>query len=82
MALYADPWLSEFGQPAFWRQIAQFDEKYTDEVETIYDQIRCRVMILWGEADRWIPVEDGRAFSARADVRDLHATNTCRCRRR
>src|SRR5215468_9495925 len=64
MALYADPWLSELGQPAFWRQIAQFDEKYTDEVETIYDQIRCRVMILWGEADRWIPVEDGRRLAA------------------
>ena len=64
MALYADPWLSEFGQPAFWRQIAQFDEKYTDEVEAIYDQVRCPVMILWGEADRWIPVEDGRRLAA------------------
>ena len=64
MALYADPWLSGFGQPAFWRQIAQFDEKYTDEVETIYDQIRCPVMILWGEVDRWIPVEDGRRLAA------------------
>jgi len=64
MALYAEPWLSERGQPAFWRQIAQFDEKYTDEVETIYDRIRCPVMILWGEEDRWIPVEDGRRLAA------------------
>ena len=64
MALYAEPWLSERGQPAFWRQIAQFDEKYTDEVESIYDRIRCPVMILWGEEDRWIPVEDGRRLAA------------------
>jgi len=64
MALYAEPWLGELGQPAFWRQIAQFDEKYTDEVESIYDQIRCPVMILWGEEDRWIPVEDGRRLAA------------------
>jgi len=63
MALYAEPWFGELGQPAFWRQIAQFDEKYTDEVESIYDQIRCPVMILWGEKDRWISVEDGRRLA-------------------
>ena len=64
MALYAEPWFSELGQPAFWRQIAQFDEKYTDEVESIYGQIRCPVMVLWGEADRWISVEDGRKLAS------------------
>ena len=64
MALYAEPWLSERGQPAFWRQIAQFDEKYTDEVQSLYGQIRCPVMILWGEKDPWIPVEDGRKLAS------------------
>lgn len=63
MALYAEPWLGESGQPAFWRQIAQFDERYTDEVESLYGQIRCPVMILWGEEDRWIPVADGRRLA-------------------
>jgi pimeloyl-ACP methyl ester carboxylesterase len=63
MALYAEPWFSELGQPAFWRQMGQFDEKYTDEVQSIYGQIRCPVMILWGEKDPWIPVEDGRKLA-------------------
>ena len=63
MALYAEPWLSELGQSAFWRQIAQFDEKYTDDVEPIYDRIRCPVMILWGEEDSWIPVDHGRKLA-------------------
>jgi pimeloyl-ACP methyl ester carboxylesterase len=64
MAHYAEPWLSEFGQPAFWRQIAQFDDNYADEVESIYEQIRCSVMILWGEEDRWISVEDGHKLAS------------------
>jgi pimeloyl-ACP methyl ester carboxylesterase len=64
MALYAEPWFSELGQPAFWRQMGQFDEKYTDEVQSIYGQIRCPVMILWGEKDPWIPVEDGRKLAS------------------
>ena len=65
MALYAEPWFSEQGQPAFWRQISQFDEKYTDEVETKYDQVRCPVTILWGEEDRWISVEHGRKLATK-----------------
>src|SRR5262245_57647195 len=64
MALYAEPWFSELGQPAFWRQIAQFDEKYTNEVESLYARIRCPVMILWGEEDRWISIKDGRKLAS------------------
>jgi pimeloyl-ACP methyl ester carboxylesterase len=64
MALYAEPWFTERGQPAFWRQIAQFDEKYTDEVEPNYNQVRCPVMILWGEEDRLISVKDGHRLAS------------------
>jgi len=55
-----DPWLSEKGQSAFYRQIAQADQKYTDEIELLYGDIRCPVQILWGENDDWIPIETGR----------------------
>lgn len=57
MALYAQPWFGSPGQAAFWRQIAQFDEKYTNEIEPEYEKFRCPVMILWGEEDKWISVE-------------------------
>jgi len=41
------------------------DQCYTDEIESKYGQIRCPVRILWGEMDRWIPVERGRELARR-----------------
>src|SRR5437762_8215078 len=41
------------------------DQRYTDEVEHRYGEIRCPVCILWGEDDRWIPIVQGRALAAR-----------------
>jgi pimeloyl-ACP methyl ester carboxylesterase len=65
MRLYAEPWQSEAGQSAFYRQIAQMDQRYTDEIEPLYGQIRCPVSILWGQEDAWIPVERGRILADR-----------------
>ena len=64
LAPYVTPWLGDTGQPAFYRQIAQMDQRYTDEVEARYPQIRCRTQILWGENDQWIPVERGRKLAS------------------
>ncbi len=58
------PWETSSGQAAFYRQIAQADQKYTDEVEVQYSDIRCPVRILWGEADEWIPIATGRRLHA------------------
>ena len=65
MSLYATPWFGEQGQSAFYRQIAQMDERYTDEVEPRYHEIRCPVMILWGGEDKWISAEDGRKLASK-----------------
>ena len=65
LQLYVEPWLGESGQPAFYRQIAQMDQRYTDEIEPRLGEMRCPVQILWGEQDRWIPVERGRELAAR-----------------
>jgi pimeloyl-ACP methyl ester carboxylesterase len=65
LELYLRPWLDERGQAAFYRQVAQMDQRYTDEVEHRYGEIRCPVRILWGEDDEWIPVAQGRALAAR-----------------
>ncbi|RVD65480.1 alpha/beta hydrolase [Mesorhizobium sp. M7A.F.Ca.ET.027.03.2.1] len=65
MQLYLQPWLGDEGQKAFWRQIAQMDDKYSREVEWRYDEIRCPVTILWGEDDEWIPLDDGRELARR-----------------
>jgi pimeloyl-ACP methyl ester carboxylesterase len=65
MRLYIDPWLGEQGQAAFYRQIAQMDDRYTDEVESRYGEIRCPVTILWGRNDQWIPCERGERLAQR-----------------
>jgi pimeloyl-ACP methyl ester carboxylesterase len=59
LAPYVAPWLGPIGQPAFYRQIAQMDERFTDEIEARLTQIRCPISILWGEEDGWIPVAQG-----------------------
>jgi len=63
LAAYMRPWLGSVGQPAFYRQIAQMDERYTDEVQHLYPQLRCPCRILWGLDDAWIPVERGRELA-------------------
>lgn len=65
MALYLAPWLTPEGQKAFWRQIAQMDDKYTQEIEWRYGEIRCPVTVLWGENDEFIPLADGRELARR-----------------
>jgi pimeloyl-ACP methyl ester carboxylesterase len=60
---YAAPWLGPLGQPAFYRQIAQMDQRFTDEVQDSYGRLRCPVRLIWGLEDRWIPVERGRELA-------------------
>lgn len=50
-----EPWLGEAGQPAFYRQIAQADQRYTDEIQDRYGEIAVPVLICWGTDDTWIP---------------------------
>ncbi|MGE9292506.1 MAG: alpha/beta fold hydrolase [Puniceicoccales bacterium] len=52
-------WTGADGKQAFYRQIAQADSKYTDQVEPLYGTISTPTLILWGEEDTWIPVEKG-----------------------
>lgn len=51
------PWLGAVGQPAFYRQIAQADQRYTDEIEPLYPGITVPTQIVWGVEDTWIPVD-------------------------
>ena len=64
LKIYSAPWLGPIGQPAFYRQIAQMDQKFTDEVEGRYDRLDCPVIVLWGRNDDWIPFEKGVALAA------------------
>lgn len=61
------PWLSEKGKKAFYRQIAQADQRFTDEVQSSYGKINTQTLILWGEEDTWIPIEKGYELSMLID---------------
>lgn len=63
LAPYLRPWLERDGQAAFYRQMAQFDQRWTDEIEQRYGEIRCPALILWGEQDQWLPVEHGHRLA-------------------
>ncbi|TAL84102.1 MAG: alpha/beta hydrolase [Rhodanobacter sp.] len=53
------PWTGEKGKAAFYRQMAQADSKYTDEIQPLYPTISTPTLILWGREDSWIPLERG-----------------------
>ncbi|MGE4420761.1 MAG: alpha/beta fold hydrolase [Pseudodesulfovibrio sp.] len=57
------PWTGAEGRAAFYRQMAQADSRYTDEVQDLYPSIERPVLILWGREDAWIPPEKGRLLN-------------------
>lgn len=63
LQIYMAPWQGDVGQPAFYRQIAQMDQKYTDEVENRYAPLDCPITLLWGEKDEWIPLDRGHKLA-------------------
>jgi pimeloyl-ACP methyl ester carboxylesterase len=63
--IYTAPWTGPIGQAAFYRQIAQMDQAFTDEVEALYDRLDCPVTVLWGRHDEWIPLEKGEVLAKR-----------------
>ena len=62
---YMTPWQGAEGQAGFYRQIAQMDQRFTDEIEPRYAPLDCPVKLLWGEEDHWIPISSGRDLAAK-----------------
>lgn len=62
LARIVAPWIQDSGKAAFYRQIAQADSAYTDDIQSLYGQISSPVLILWGREDTWIPLKQGEAL--------------------
>jgi pimeloyl-ACP methyl ester carboxylesterase len=78
MRLYLSPWLGDEGQKAFYRQIAQMSDRFTDEIEYRFAEIRCPVTILWGERDEWIPLERGEELARRIPQASFRSVAACK----
>jgi pimeloyl-ACP methyl ester carboxylesterase len=51
---YFRPW-SGPGQAAYYRFLAQLDERYLDDISARLQDVSCPVRVIWGEHDTWIP---------------------------
>ncbi|GAB3876988.1 alpha/beta hydrolase [Kibdelosporangium lantanae] len=51
-----EPWTGDEGQPAFYRQIVDYDEKFLHDNENRMGGMTIPVRIVWGGNDGWIPV--------------------------
>jgi pimeloyl-ACP methyl ester carboxylesterase len=77
IAAYMRPWQGDVGQRGFYRQIAQMDQRFTDEIEGGLARIRCPVRLLWGEEDAWIPLAQGRRLAERIPGAEFTAVPAC-----
>jgi pimeloyl-ACP methyl ester carboxylesterase len=59
-----EPWLGADGQLAFYRQIAQADQRYTDEIQDGYGTIEIPVLVCWGGDDAWVPPAKGQELAS------------------
>jgi pimeloyl-ACP methyl ester carboxylesterase len=57
------PWMTDAGQPAFYRQIAQYDERFLVENEQRLGDLSMPVKVVWGADDGWIPPKTGRRLA-------------------
>lgn len=60
--MIVSPWIGPGGKAAFYRQIAQANSSFTDEIQPLYSKISNPVLILWGREDTWIPLKKGEAL--------------------
>jgi pimeloyl-ACP methyl ester carboxylesterase len=63
LAPYLTPWTGRSGQAAYYRQVAQFDETHTREIEPEYRTIDIPTLVLWGDQDAWLPPSAGRRLA-------------------
>ncbi|MFE5740601.1 alpha/beta fold hydrolase [Streptomyces celluloflavus] len=59
-----EPWCTTEGQAAFYRQIAQNDQRMTDGIQGRYGELTLPTLVCWGAQDAWIPAAKGHELAA------------------
>ena len=63
LAALGAPWTTDAGQPATYRQIAQYDERYLADNEEHLADLSIPGNVVWGADDEWIPTQTGRRLA-------------------
>ncbi|WP_407317836.1 alpha/beta hydrolase [Isoptericola halotolerans] len=70
-AALLEPWRDAVGQAAFYRQVAQADERFTAEIEPHLGEIDVPTHIVWGEQDTWVPPDRADRLAAAVPGADV-----------
>ncbi|RZQ64011.1 alpha/beta hydrolase [Amycolatopsis suaedae] len=61
---YLDRYRGEEGRESWIDHVVHFDEADVAPAESKLDSVDVPALVLWGEQDRWLPVETGRRLAA------------------
>jgi pimeloyl-ACP methyl ester carboxylesterase len=62
---YFDQWEGEHGHHLWVRNVRGHDEQHTADFEPMLDDMQTPTRIVWGEQDRWLPLEVSARIEAR-----------------
>lgn len=74
MEMLKRPWIkNKEGKKGFVRQMVQANSRSTEEVEGRYHEVgeKIPVRIIWGEEDKWIPVETAERLKEKLHAKDV-----------
>lgn len=69
-AAYFDHWEGDLGQQRWLRNVDGFDEQDTTDFEPLLTGMTTPTRIIWGERDRWLPVEVSADIESRLPAAD------------
>lgn len=64
-------WDGPRGQARYLDNLASFDEQDTDDFASLLSSVEIPVLVLWGDGDRWLPLEKGRVLADRLPSAEL-----------
>jgi pimeloyl-ACP methyl ester carboxylesterase len=67
---FVRPWLGDLGQAAFYRQIAQAEQRFTDEIEDRYGTTGFPTLVYWGRTTPGFPPRKDGSWPPASRARD------------
>lgn len=69
-AAYFDHWEGEVGQRLWLRNVEGFNEQDTADFEPVLNEMATPTRLIWGEQDRWLPVQVSADIESRLPAAD------------